>query len=234
MKNSTRLFVCLLIVITLLVSACSKVNTGDESSAGTSQVSDSSSINSDSSGNNESSFEGTGEESHESNETSSYDNEYLRSEVDFKDITYERPDFEEILNRINLIESLYENRESPASVKEAFDILDNQMWQVSTAYGLLNVLQSLDTSDEEIADEIILISDEFTNIKQLYFGLAVTLLDSNIYDGIFEDLTGRKGGNPLLRPFLRRRNGRSYFPKPSWKTSIRTLTPLWSVWRVPK
>ena len=112
MKNSTRLFVCLLIVITLLVSACSKVNTGDESSAGTSQVSDSSSINSDSSGNNESSFEGTGEESHESNETSSYDNEYLRSEVDFKDITYERPDFEEILNRINLIESLYENRES--------------------------------------------------------------------------------------------------------------------------
>ena len=189
MKNSTRLFVCLLIVITLLVSACSKVNTGDESSAGTSQVSDASSINSDSSGNNESSFEGTGEESHESNETSSYDNEYLRSEVDFKDITYERPDFEEILNRINLIESLYENRESPASVKEAFDILDNQMWQVSTAYSLLNVLQSLDTSDEEIADEIILISDEFTNIKQLYFGLAVTLLDSNIYDGIFEDLT---------------------------------------------
>ena len=34
-------------------------------------------------------------------------------------------------------------------------ILDNQMWQVSTAYSLLNVLQSLDTSDEEIADEII-------------------------------------------------------------------------------
>jgi hypothetical protein len=171
MKNTTRLILCLLLALALSFSSCIKQSPSDVSGEYSDVTFDDSSVVS------------TGDEN------SGEEPEFLRNGVYFKDLSYERPDFDAIYAKINHIDTLYQSSADAGVVYDEFESLVDMMWEANTAYGLLNIYQSLDTADSVIAGEMVVVSESFTKVQQSYYILAEKLLDSSYSDTLFGDLS---------------------------------------------
>ncbi|NCA93487.1 hypothetical protein EOM82_09745, partial [bacterium] len=185
MKSATRLIICIILMLSVLLTSCGTGRQPDESNDA-SNLSDISDV-SETGGGSSADESSTAQSSMESSVAE--EPQFLRSGLYFKDIAYETPDFEEIYDKIASIQALYENETDAEEIKTEFESLDDLMWFANTAYGLLNIMQSLDTTDTEISDELVLLSENFTNAEKYYYNLANTLLDSYCADVVFRDAT---------------------------------------------
>ncbi|MDD4124921.1 MAG: hypothetical protein PHW77_04255 [Eubacteriales bacterium] len=187
MKSTIKLVLCVILTLSVLLTSCGTGRISDESSLSVSDTSASEDSSAISETGDDSSY--ADDSSDSSAETSEEEPEFLRNEIYFDDIVYETPDFDEIYRKIASVQSLFDEEADSEEIKNEFEILVELMWDVSTACGLLSIIQSLDTTDTEISDELVILSENFTNAQKYYYKLAVTLLDSYCSDIVFAECT---------------------------------------------
>ena len=186
-KRLIALLLCALMVLPAALSSCRKSGeevSGQESSAVSSAEESKPAQSAEPS--SEPAEESSAEESSEEEEVS-----YERGTVAYSEMVYERPDFEAINAKIAEGEGLLEKSEiTEQEMYDFFDDLTNMLIDAITQDSLLQIKQSVDTTDTDMQAESELISEELGNCKKDYFQFANRLLDSEKYsEKVFEEYT---------------------------------------------
>ncbi len=188
MKSVIKYIFCVFIALTLLLTSCLGGSSPGEPSSNADGIS--------------SAVAESSENPQSSAESSESEPRYLRSEYYFKDLAYKEPDFDAIYIEMDEITSLYDSTADAEVIKKEFEYLADLMREAETEYGLLSILQSLDTADSDIADEMVILAENFTEAQKRYYALADTLLDSycaeTVFAGYSEEEKAEIRANALL------------------------------------
>jgi len=141
-------------------------------------------------------------ESSTSEESQPEPNPFLRRGVNFGDLIYTPPDLDAINREIEYIEELLDNNGTAFALTFAFRNLNRLMEEADTQYTLLLIFQSLDTSDEVIAEEISLLTWEMAEVEREYYRVAEKLLSSSHGGEIFADYTNEEKQEILLKNLI--------------------------------
>ena len=114
---------------------------------------------------------------------------YERGTVPFSEMTYVRPDFDEIDALIAEGESLMEKAE--ITPREMTDFFEKLTIKVVCAIGedtMVTIISDCNTADKDLQDETEQVSELISNARKSYFQFASKLLDSEKYSArVFKD-----------------------------------------------
>lgn len=109
--------------------------------------------------------------------------------VDFSQMSYERPDMDELFAAIDVLER--SARFGDAAVEEACRTVDTLYTSAYTQYSLVSIYQSLDVNDETYYDESIRLYDELSEADRRINAALVSLIDDGCRDAL-EDYFGEE------------------------------------------
>ena len=104
--------------------------------------------------------------------------------VDFSQMSYERPDMDELFAAIDVLER--SAKFGDAAVEEACRTVDTLYTSAYTQYSLVSIYQSLDVNDETYYDESIRLYDELSEADRRINAALVSLIDDGCRDALEE------------------------------------------------
>jgi len=114
---------------------------------------------------------------------------FRRGLSSYDDLTYARPDFDELNKKINNIRMMVTDGTDSDTILSAYESLEEDMKHISTAYAIASLYSAIDVNDEYYKDEAEYLTEKSSEAQVLCTKMEIDIYESEHCDVVFYDWT---------------------------------------------